>query len=140
LSCRQYLLEICQHMEKIMTICDHHVTSIAAMFTSGALAGDEAGPLFVDGTAMILDQPGFEDTRKTKALLETFEEKVKLVRILNACLQSSTPGVRILIGRENTAREMQQCTLIVAPFCYHRRVMGALGVVGPTRMEYDRAI
>jgi heat-inducible transcriptional repressor len=127
-------------MEEMKAICDHLVSSIAALFASGALAGEEAGPLFVDGTARMLDQPEFEDTRQIKELLETFEEKAKLVRILNACLQSSSPGVRILIGRENTAREMQQCTLIVAPFCYHRRVMGALGVVGPTRMEYDRAI
>ena len=139
-SLRTIRVEIFQRLEEMKAICDHLVSSIAALFTSGALAGEEAGPLFVDGTARILDQPGFEDTRKTRALLETFEEKAKLVRILNACLQSSTPGVRILIGRENTAREMQQCTLIVAPFCYRRRVMGALGVVGPTRMEYDRAI
>jgi len=139
-SLRTIRVEIFKRMEEMKVICDHLVSSIAALFTSGALAGEEAGPLFVDGTARILDQPGFEDTRKTKELLETFEEKAKLVRILNACLQSSTPGLRILIGRENTAREMQQCTLIVAPFCYRRRVMGALGVVGPTRMEYDRAI
>jgi heat-inducible transcriptional repressor len=35
---------------------------------------------------------------------------------------------------------MQHCTVIVAPYCYRERVVGALGVVGPTRMEYDRAI
>lgn len=139
-SLRTIRVEIFKRMEEMKAICDHLVSSIAALFASGALAGEEAGPLFVDGTARMLDQPEFEDTRQIKELLETFEEKAKLVRILNACLQSSSPGVRILIGRENTAREMQQCTLIVAPFCYHRRVMGALGVVGPTRMEYDRAI
>ena|SRR5437870_919841 len=133
-------VEIFKRMEEMKAVCDHLVSSIAALFASGALAGDEAGPLFVDGTARILGQPEFEDTRKIKDLIETFEQKVKLVRILNTCLRSSTQGVCILIGRENAAKEMQQCTLIVAPFRYHSRVLGALGVVGPTRMEYDRAI
>ena len=106
----------------------------------GALAGEEAGPLFVDGTAKILDRPEFEDIRKIKELLETLEEKAKLVKILSACLGVSGAGVRILIGRENAEKQMQHCTLIVAPLHYRDRAVGALGVVGPTRMEYDRAI
>lgn len=133
-------MEIFKRLEEMRTVCDHLVSSIAALFSSGALAGAETGSLFVDGTAKILGQPEFEDGRELKELLATFEEKAKLVRILHACLQSPSPGVRILIGRENTFSEMQHCTLIVAPFHYRRQMVGALGVVGPTRMQYDRAI
>jgi len=75
-----------------------------------------------------------------KELLETFEQKAKLIKILTACLESSRSSVRILIGRENPAAEMHHCTLIIAPYSYRKRTVGALGVVGPTRMEYDRAI
>ena len=133
-------MEIFKRLDEMKTVCDHLVSSIGALFSSGALAGAETGSLFVDGTAKILGQPEFEDGRELKELLATFEEKAKLVRILHACLQSPGPGVRILIGRENTVSEMQHCTLIVAPFHYRRQMVGALGVVGPTRMQYDRAI
>ena len=69
-----------------------------------------------------------------------FEEKAKLIKILSLCLQSSLSGVQILIGRENPDSRMQHFTFVVAPFRYRQRVVGALGVVGPTRMEYERAI
>jgi len=62
------------------------------------------------------------------------------VRILSACLNTWEPGVRILIGHENSESRMHNCTLVVAPLHYRDRAVGALGVVGPTRMEYDRAI
>jgi heat-inducible transcriptional repressor len=48
--------------------------------------------------------------------------------------------VRILIGRENSERQMHHCALVVAPLHYRDRAVGALGVVGPMRMDYDRAI
>lgn len=133
-------VEIFKRLEEMKVACDHLVSSVASLFASGALASEQTGALFVDGTAKILDQPEFESASRIKELLTTFEEKAKLVRVLNACLQSSGTGVRILIGRENTASEMHHCTLIVAPFHYRRQMVGVLGVVGPTRMEYDRAI
>lgn len=133
-------LEISKRMEEMKELCDRLLSNVARLLMWGALAEEGPAHLYVDGTARILDRPEFEDVSKVKELLATFEEKAKLVAILNACIQSSDPGVRILIGRENPTSEMQQCALIVAPYHYRHRVVGALGVVGPTRMEYDRAI
>lgn len=133
-------MEVFNRLEELRAVCSRLVSSVAALFSSGALSGDETSSLFVEGATRILDRPEFEDARRLKDLLLTLEEKAKLVRILGACLQSGVPGVRILIGSENAASEMRQCTLIMAPFHYRRRVVGALGVVGPTRIEYDRAI
>ena len=90
----------------------------------GAFIGESPGSLFVDGTAKILDHEEFDDIRKIQELLETFEEKAKLVRILNACLNTREAGVRILIGRENLEGGMHNCTLVVAPVALsgsHRR-------------------
>jgi heat-inducible transcriptional repressor len=139
-SLRTIRVEIFKRLEEMKVVCDHLLTDIATLFSHGALEGEESGPLFVEGTARILDLPDFEDTGKLRELLAAFEQKAKLIRILGACLQSQNYGVRILIGRENTASEMQECTVIMAPLHYRRRVVGALGVVGPVRMEYDRAI
>jgi heat-inducible transcriptional repressor len=122
------------------TLYDRLLSTVAALFTWGALGGEEPGPLFVDGAARILGLPGFEDARQIKELLKAFEEKAKLAKILSACLETSRSQVRTLIGRENPVSEMRHCAMVVAPYRYRNRVVGALGVVGPTRMEYDRAI
>jgi len=139
-SLRTVRLEIVNRLEKEWTRCDSVLRNVARLFTWGALAVEEPRPLFVDGTTKILDRPEFEDIRKIKELLVAFEEKARLVEILTACLESAHSGIGVLIGDENPDVRMQSCTFIVAPFRYRSRAMGAVGVVGPTRMEYERAI
>ena len=133
-------IAIFNRLEQMKTICDRMVSTVAVLFQSGALGKEEMGRLFVDGTEALVDQPEFADSGVFKSLLKAFEEKVKLIKLLNACLQTSNSGVVTVIGQENPAHEMQHCTIIVAPYHYRDRVVGALGVVGPTRIEYDRAI
>lgn len=138
-SLRTIRLEIFKRLEEMRSAWDKMLAHIGLLFQMGALGADESGPLFVDGTEKIVDRTDFVDARKLRDLLASFEEKAKLIKILSACIQSGA-GVRILIGRENPHSEMQQCTFIVAPYRYRNRTLGALGVVGPTRMEYDSAI
>ena len=133
-------LEIAKRIEAMKTLCDRLISNVARLVVWGALADEEPCPLFVEGAAAILDHPDFEDARKLKVLLETLEEKAKLVKILSACLQPPGRGVKIMIGRENPTSEMYDCALILAPVYYRDRVVGALGVVGPRRMQYDRAV
>jgi len=133
-------LEVFKRMEEEKILADRLLNNVATLFMWGSSAAESPGCLFVDGTAKMLDHEEFDDIRKIKALLETFEEKAKLVRILNACLKTREAGVRILIGRENLEGGMPNCTLVLAPLHYRDRTVGALGVVGPMRMEYDRAI
>jgi heat-inducible transcriptional repressor len=133
-------LEIFKRMEEEKILADRLLKNVATLFMWSALISETPGSLFVDGTAKILDHVEFDDICKIKELLETFEEKAKLVKILSACLSTREAGVRILIGRENSEGRMHNCTLVVAPLHYQDRTVGALGVVGPMRMEYDRAI
>jgi heat-inducible transcriptional repressor len=139
-SLRTVRLEIVKRLEQEWALCDSVLQSVARLFTWGALAVEQPGHLFVDGTTKILDRPEFEDVRKIKDLLVAFEEKARVVEILTACLEAARSGIGVLIGHENPDARMQSCTFIVAPFRYRNRTMGAVGVVGPTRMEYARAI
>jgi heat-inducible transcriptional repressor len=139
-SLRTIRLEIFKKIEEAKELFDHLLKSVGRLLMEGALGHDELGPLFVEGTARILEQHEFEDVREIKQLLLAFEEKAKLISILGSYLQSSNAGVKVVIGRENPADEMQHCALVMAPLIYGSRVVGALGVVGPTRMEYDRAV
>ncbi len=133
-------LELFHRMEADKILCDRLLRKVATLFMWGALSEEETGGLIVDGTAKILEGPEFVDAQKIKQLVKTLEEKAKLARILETCLQTPEAGVRILIGRENAEQQMHHCTLVVAPLQYRNRAVGALGVVGPIRMEYDRAI
>lgn len=133
-------LEVFKRMEADKILCDRLLRNVATLFMWGTLSEEETGVLFVDGTAKILESPEYTDVQKIRQLVKTLEEKAKLARIVAACLQVPDAGARILIGREIAEEQMEHCTLVVAPLHYRERTVGALGVVGPTRMEYDRAI
>jgi heat-inducible transcriptional repressor len=140
-SLRTIRLEIFKRMEEMRATYETILTRVARLFEEAAIGQQESGALFVDGTVKILEQPEFLDAGRIRQLVETLEQKARLVEILTACLEnSSSSRATILIGRENPAAEMQPYTLIVAPYTYHNRTVGAVGVVGPTRMEYERAI
>ncbi|MGH9407319.1 MAG: heat-inducible transcriptional repressor HrcA [Terriglobia bacterium] len=139
-SLRTLRLQIVKRLEEMKAMSDQLLTNVAKLLMWGALAEPEPGPLFVGGAARILHRPEFVELGRLRELLAAIEEKVKVVGILSACLDAPHRGVQALIGRENPNAEMTDCTFIVAPYHYRQRPVGALGVIGPTRMEYDRAI
>ncbi len=92
---------------------------------------------FVGGTNHLFDQPEFQaDVDKMRALFKTFEEKEKLISILDRFLEAE--GVSVSIGAENEIEAMNGCALIVSSYGDGSQVLGTLGVVGPKRMEYPR--
>lgn len=139
-SMRTIRMEIVKRLEEMKQVSDQVLTHVAQLLMWGALAQEAPGPLFVGGAARILDQSDFLDAGKVKDLLAAIDEKAKVVKILSACLDAPHRGVQALIGRENPHSEMRQCAFIVAPYHYRHRPVGALGVIGPVRMEYDRTI
>ena len=110
-----------------------------------SLEGDEAeGPnVYVDGASNILAKPDFVDIERMRDLFRTFEEKSRLIQILNECVTQDTHSylgdVHVVIGREHPATSMRNCALITAPYRVgSNENMGTLGVVGPMRIEYAR--
>ncbi|MBI2163282.1 MAG: heat-inducible transcription repressor HrcA [candidate division NC10 bacterium] len=103
-----------------------------------ALEAETEADVYVAGAAHIADQPEFADIAKMKALFSAFEEKSKLVKILNDCLTDE--DFKIFIGSEIPVRDIQGLSVIAAPYRRRDRVLGVLGVLGPTRMDYGRAL
>jgi heat-inducible transcriptional repressor len=98
--------------------------------------GDAA--VYIDGTSNILSLPEFDDLERMRALFRTFEEKGRLVRILNACIAGE--GIRVLIGHENPDPELRGLSLVAAR-CELEGAPGVgLGVLGSTRMEYAHVV
>jgi len=92
----------------------------------------------IDGTSNILSQPEFEDLERMRALFRTFEEKSRLVRILNACIAGD--GIRVLIGHENPDPELRDLSLVTARCGALGEPEWGLGVLGSTRMEYAHVV
>jgi heat-inducible transcriptional repressor len=73
-----------------------------------------------------------------KALFEAFERKRDLLRLFDTCLNAE--GVQIFIGQESGYTVLDDCSVVSAPYTVNGQVVGVLGVIGPTRMDYDRVI
>ena len=102
--------------------------------------GKDSLLLIVRGHSNLLEEvSALEDLERIRALLDALETKKDLVRLLE--LTESGQGVQIFIGSENKLFAMTDCSMIVAPFNNSRQhVVGAIGVIGPTRINYARVI
>ena len=99
----------------------------------------ENGTLLVEGTLNIFDQPEFTvDLEKIKTLFKTLEEKTKLIKLLDSCLQQD--GLTVVIGAENSDEEMSGCSLIANNYGLDEDKMGTIAVFGPKRMDYKNII
>ncbi|HKQ62547.1 MAG TPA: heat-inducible transcriptional repressor HrcA [Candidatus Polarisedimenticolaceae bacterium] len=102
-------------------------------------AAEPEARVFVEGTAHLVASPDFADPETVRGLLTALEAKGRLVELLNRVLEE--PGVQVVIGGENRLADLQRCSLVASAYYgAEGRVIGTLGVVGPTRMEYGRAI
>lgn len=118
----------------------NHITFLEETFTllEESLAEDERR-VFLGGTTNILNQPEFEDIEKIKALLSLFEQHSLLATLLTRPV-IGIEDVIIKIGSENILEEAQECSLVMATYCLGKDIIGTIGVLGPTRMEYSKAV
>ncbi len=118
----------------------------AMILTSQSIEDDEdmLGEVYVGGASNLISKGDFDNLDRLRELLRTIEEKSRLVGILNECVShnsSFNDQVRVLIGRENKADTLQDCTLITTPYRIGAgSPLGTLSVLGPTRIEYARMI
>jgi heat-inducible transcriptional repressor len=101
---------------------------------------DEPGQLIVRGRSNLLGSvPAAEDFDRLKLLFDDLETKQGLLQFLD--LAEAGPGVRIFIGSENRLFSLSGSSLVVAPFRdTEQRIIGAVGVIGPTRLNYARIV
>lgn len=94
--------------------------------------------VYLDGTANILNYPEFMDVARAKEFLALLNEKSNLSRFLSESLGNNAISVKI--GTENEEQGIQDCSLITANYNLGEIFMGAIGIIGPTRMEYPKVI
>lgn len=133
--------------EKVRLDLDAHQTELDGLTRSVIDAGlatwsgdDKHGALIVRGQANLLeDVSALEDLERIRGLFQALEEKQTMLRLLD--LAHIAEGVQIFIGAENKLFGLSGCSVVVSPFRdTQERIIGAIGVIGPTRLNYARII
>jgi heat-inducible transcriptional repressor len=117
---------------------------IAALMQAAVQAGSEVlaestEQVVVSGERKLLDVAAFgNDMGSLRKLFDVFEQKTELMRLLD--VSSRAEGVRIYIGGESHVVPFEELSVVTAPYEVDGRIVGTLGVIGPTRMAYERMI
>jgi heat-inducible transcriptional repressor len=119
---------------------DELTSRVVATGLASWAGGDNESALIVRGQANLLeDVTALADLERLRALFEMLETKETLLRLLDASRKAE--GVQIFIGAESHLFGVAGCSLIIAPYQNSReRIVGAIGVIGPTRINYARII
>ena len=91
--------------------------------------------VFTSGVNNILTHPEFNDIEKAKSIFKTFEQKEMLITLVES--NSMTENMQVVIGSENSLEEMKDCSIIRATYQQDNTPLGAIGIIGPTRMDYS---
>jgi heat-inducible transcriptional repressor len=103
------------------------------------LDSDFGRQVYVEGAAQFASAPELAEAGPMRELLSALEEKGRLVALLDACIEAPEP-VHIQIGVKEISAAGEHLSLITAPYSVGEQAKGSLGVLGPMRMQYERAI
>ena len=96
------------------------------------------GDYVLAGQTNLMDVNELSDIEKLRNLFEAFNQKRDILHLLDNVLNSS--GVQIFIGEESGYEVLDECSIVTSPYGNGNEMLGVLGVIGPTRMEYEKVI
>jgi heat-inducible transcriptional repressor len=103
-----------------------------------ARGADASEQLYVGGASRLAaEQTSFATVESAARLLEMLEHQVVVVSLVRNLLDH---GITVRIGTENERSELRECSLVLAPYTIEGEVAGTVGVLGPTRMDYQQAL
>lgn len=98
----------------------------------------DAGEVVIEGSVVLFDRPEFSDPEKIRSYLRTFDEKERLIELLDQTL--AVGGVQVLIGSETSLEDIVDISLISASYQRNGVSAGTVGIIGPTRMDYGKLV
>jgi heat-inducible transcriptional repressor len=129
-------LEIARRRQEIDGLARELVESGLAVWEA---AGDDTGRLIVRGRSNLIDTQTEADLERIRVLFDDLERKRDIAEFLD--LTEGGEGVRIFIGSENKLFSLSGSSLVVSPYMNaDRKIVGAVGVIGPTRLNYGRIV
>jgi heat-inducible transcriptional repressor len=126
-------------MEEDTAGMNHVIQEAMSLARAVFSADDEAeSSLMVSGEEQLIDVPDLSSNETLRGLFGSFKTKQDLLDLLQRSL--GVDGIKIFIGEESGYRAFADCSVVTAPFCREGEKVGTLGVVGPTRMDYEGII
>lgn len=123
---------------KVVKTAYDHLFEQAFKLGEKAFSMIDETDVFIEGRSNILREPEFGDGKRMMNLFRTFEEKATMVKLLDKFMEPK--GVQIVIGSESQIQEIEPCSLVTATYGCGGEVWGAVGVIGPRRMNYSKVI
>lgn len=118
---------------------DMKVLMSAALEVGSQTLAETAEEYVIRGENNLLEVEDLSSNMKRlRDLFDLFEQKTSLVRLLD--ISNRAEGVQIFIGGESGLAPLDECSVITAPYEVNGQVVGSVGVIGPTRMAYERVI
>ena len=129
--------------KRLMDDLKHMKTNISDLMSSAinsaADNNDEADNIVMSGQTRLLETEELsQNVASIRKILEVFEKKSALLKLLESSQHAN--GIQIFIGEESGYQALDECSVITAPYEADGEVLGILGVIGPTRMAYERVI
>jgi len=103
-----------------------------------AMEVTEGDDCVIAGQTNLMEFRELADMEHLRQLFDAFSEKREILHLLDECLEAE--GVEIFIGEESGYRLLDDCSVVTAPYEVDDQVVGVLGVIGPTRMAYEKVI
>ncbi|SFZ77862.1 heat-inducible transcriptional repressor HrcA [Chitinimonas taiwanensis] len=111
----------------------------AAVQAGSQAMADEANPVVISGERNLLRVDDLSNNvERLRQLFRVFEEKTALLQLLDSGQRAA--GVQLFIGGEAGIAPLDDCSVVTAPYEVNGQIVGTLGVIGPTRMAYERVI
>jgi heat-inducible transcriptional repressor len=124
------LKQLTEDMTRLMT---------AALQAGSEAASESAEAVVISGEGNLLDSLDLSSNMTNlRKLFDLFERKTALLQLLDS--SSRATGVQIFIGGESGVATLDECSVVTAPYSVEGEVVGTVGVIGPTRMAYERVI
>jgi len=117
---------------------DRGMQAVVELADKGMVPSPASRDFLVAGQTNLMGVNELADLDKLRALFEAFHQKRDFLRLLDLALDAQ--GVQIFIGEESGYQVLDDCSLVTATYTAEGRVLGVLGVIGPTRMPYDRLV
>ncbi len=112
--------------------------SAAVELSEQALGETAQDDMLLAGQTQLMGVRELSDLDRLRELFDAFARKREILQLLERTIHAQ--GVRVFIGEETGLASMDGCTVVTAPYGANGRVLGVLGVIGPTRMAYERVI
>ncbi len=131
--------QLVQELERARGEMDGAMQGIVEMAQQAVVPGKESKEdVMVSGRSRLMEYSELCEMDRLRQLFSAFSEKRDMIHLLDQCMEAD--GVQVFIGDESGYQSFDDCSVVTAPYHHDNEVVGVLGVIGPTRMAYDRVI